>query len=374
MIWKLQPGTLLNVSVVVSVTATACLAEQNAWMSNGITAYGVGGDAGQILYKIDLSTGSIFDQVHLAESVEDIEGLAYNRETKKLYGADDQKNGLWEINTTSGEVTSIIDHFGFNSHSDGLCFCGDENVLFMVDAGHADDNRFHRGLYAIDVSTGTIQRIGGPYDASLEIDALACLGNMLYGIDGRSGELVTIDRNDGSVSSVGSLGLGADLGDNTGLTTGNKEGAESLYMVRKKSEVIYKVDNNSGNTTVCCVVAGGNPELSCLEIVLDDATDVTDDVGIQPSTFHLDQNYPNPFNPSTTVRFSLAEKTSVNLKVYNIVGELVTELVDEDFSPGEHSVTWTGRDATNRPVASGVYFCQMVAGEYRASRKMLLLR
>jgi hypothetical protein len=88
-----------------------------------------------------------------------------------------------------------------------------------------------------------------------------------------------------------------------------------------------------------------------------------------PATFRLDQNYPNPFNPVTEIRYTIAERAPVNLRIYNVLGEEVAVLVNSEQSPGMHAVRFDG--AT---LASGVYFCRLQAGDFTDVRKMLLLK
>ncbi|HRR51388.1 MAG TPA: C25 family cysteine peptidase [Candidatus Cloacimonas sp.] len=82
--------------------------------------------------------------------------------------------------------------------------------------------------------------------------------------------------------------------------------------------------------------------------------------------------YPNPFNPSTSISFSLHEKSRVELVIYNILGQKVRTLVNKPLEPGEHKVTWNGTDNSGRPVASGIYFYRMKAGNYSETKKMIL--
>jgi len=90
--------------------------------------------------------------------------------------------------------------------------------------------------------------------------------------------------------------------------------------------------------------------------------------------FELAQNYPNPFNPSTMIVFSLARPVEVHLAVYDVSGRLVRVLVNESRSAGNHRVEWDGRDGRGSSVASGVYFYRLQAGEFSATRKMVMLR
>jgi hypothetical protein len=96
--------------------------------------------------------------------------------------------------------------------------------------------------------------------------------------------------------------------------------------------------------------------------------------GSVPNLFALSQNYPNPFNPQTHIVYQLPEAGPVLLTVYNVMGQAVCQLVDEQQPAGEHTVTWQGLDEAGRPVASGIYFYQLTAGEFVETRKMLLLK
>ncbi|MFA3783697.1 T9SS type A sorting domain-containing protein [Melioribacteraceae bacterium 4301-Me] len=93
-------------------------------------------------------------------------------------------------------------------------------------------------------------------------------------------------------------------------------------------------------------------------------------LGDLPATYTLNQNYPNPFNPSTTISFALPKQTEVTLKVYNILGQEVSTLVNNQvMEAGVHKVNF---GALN--LASGVYFYTIKAGNFTATKKMLLLK
>jgi hypothetical protein len=104
------------------------------------------------------------------------------------------------------------------------------------------------------------------------------------------------------------------------------------------------------------------------------ATDVADDpVAREPVT--LMQNTPNPFNPSTVIRYRLSESLPVRVRVFDVAGREVRDLLSLPVqSPGEHSVVWDGRDDAGRRTASGVYFCRLDAGRHSQSHRMTLLK
>ena len=93
-----------------------------------------------------------------------------------------------------------------------------------------------------------------------------------------------------------------------------------------------------------------------------------------PAIFSLDQNYPNPFNPNTTIRFSIPKHERVSLKIYNILGQEVATLVNDELSAGSHILTWQGTNHSNHHVATGVYFYRLEAGSFSSVKKLLLLK
>lgn len=101
---------------------------------------------------------------------------------------------------------------------------------------------------------------------------------------------------------------------------------------------------------------------------------VTTDASEIPLAFRLSQNYPNPFNPVTTIDYSIAEKTVVDLVIFDVSGRRVRTLVSERQLPGGYSVIWDGRNDGGRQVATGVYFYRLTAGINRNVKKMVILR
>jgi hypothetical protein len=100
-----------------------------------------------------------------------------------------------------------------------------------------------------------------------------------------------------------------------------------------------------------------------------------------PKSFELSQNYPNPFNPITTIPFQAGSSEQVagspihtTLKIYNILGQKVRTLVDEEKAPGNYNIIWDGKDDSGKEVASGIYFYQLKTKDYTATKKMVLLR
>ncbi len=85
-------------------------------------------------------------------------------------------------------------------------------------------------------------------------------------------------------------------------------------------------------------------------------------------------NFPNPFNLATTISFSIPEQSKVNLIVYNIKGQKIKTLVHNEFSKGNHSVIWDGKDNLGKSVSSGIYFYQLVTEKKTITKKMILIK
>ncbi len=89
----------------------------------------------------------------------------------------------------------------------------------------------------------------------------------------------------------------------------------------------------------------------------------------RPLVIHMEQNYPNPFNPSTTIEFSIPKAEFVTLKIYNILGQEVDELVAKRLVAGSYNYSW---DASG--FASGIYYYKIETGSFTQSRKLILMK
>jgi hypothetical protein len=100
-------------------------------------------------------------------------------------------------------------------------------------------------------------------------------------------------------------------------------------------------------------------------------TDIEEESSInQPTNFELNQNYPNPFNPTTRISFSLPENSKVKLTVFNILGEVVNEMVNQELNRGFHEFTFNGDN-----LASGIYVYKLdVENQFTDIKKMILVK
>lgn len=92
------------------------------------------------------------------------------------------------------------------------------------------------------------------------------------------------------------------------------------------------------------------------------------------TNFHLFQNYPNPFNPKTKIQYEIKNKSDVNLKIYNSLGQIVKTIIKENQEPGTYSIVWDGTNDNDELMPSGQYFYQLVQGDNIETKKALLLK
>lgn len=98
------------------------------------------------------------------------------------------------------------------------------------------------------------------------------------------------------------------------------------------------------------------------------------DLSTLPSGFELHQNFPNPFNPETVIQYDIPRAGQVKITVHNLLGETIATLVDEYKGLGTHRVTWNGKDFNGVNVPSGVYIYTIIAGDFKQSKQMTLLK
>jgi hypothetical protein len=101
---------------------------------------------------------------------------------------------------------------------------------------------------------------------------------------------------------------------------------------------------------------------------------VKDPGSLVPDAYSLSEAYPNPFNPETNIKFNIAKAGNVKLVVYNILGQKVRTLLDNELTAGQFTAKWDGRDDYGFNVSSGVYFFQLESGSFNMTKKMVLMK
>ena len=93
-----------------------------------------------------------------------------------------------------------------------------------------------------------------------------------------------------------------------------------------------------------------------------------------PTEFSLAQNFPNPFNPETVIKYKIPDAVQVKLVIYNLLGQVVRTLVDENQSAGLYEVKWDGTSEYGIKLASGVYIYRIEAGSFTKTRKLVFMK
>ncbi|MBW6515958.1 MAG: carboxypeptidase regulatory-like domain-containing protein, partial [Candidatus Cloacimonetes bacterium] len=107
--------------------------------------------------------------------------------------------------------------------------------------------------------------------------------------------------------------------------------------------------------------------------ITDPVSNISDDLStLQQDT--LFQNYPNPFNAETTISFAIIEEGQVTLDIYNIIGQRVRRLLQEELQPGLHSIIWDGKNDSKQEISSGIYFYRLQRNDSSVVKKMILLK
>ncbi|MDZ7725829.1 MAG: T9SS type A sorting domain-containing protein [candidate division KSB1 bacterium] len=157
-----------------------------------------------------------------------------------------------------------------------------------------------------------------------------------------------------------------------GVGGGDNEGGEGGYG----NNHVENIDDTQSEFTIDAQFGSINPafydawDFDAREPLISGV----EEKGQTPLQFALMNNYPNPFNPVTTIEYSLSNTEKVELSVYNVIGEKVAELVNQEQSAGEYSIQWDGTDQMGNKVSTGVYIYQIRAGSFTSTQKMVLVK
>ena len=164
-------------------------------------------------------------------------------------------------------------------------------------------------------------------------------------------------------------GLSDDCIDLTGVDFGECEVALGIGWVNSNCEYI------SGCDLIVDSVDYSEATFSSMDSCLQTCMSLNDDNDfLYPRSYNLHNNYPNPFNPFTTIRYDLPEASHVRVTVYDMLGNVINNLVSINQSSGYKSVQWDATNNQGQPVSAGVYFYSIEARDFRQTKKMILLK
>lgn len=142
-----------------------------------------------------------------------------------------------------------------------------------------------------------------------------------------------------------------------------------LWSVNIYDNADFNLVHDLTSAQMANILVMGAANVNCPVVENESSSDVEPVSGSLPNIYLLDQNYPNPFNPSTTIRFSIPESDLVSIKIYNSIGEQVTELVNRELPAGSYTVDWNAENNS-----SGIYFYTLSANNFVSTKKMILLK
>lgn len=146
------------------------------------------------------------------------------------------------------------------------------------------------------------------------------------------------------------------------------EDEESIARIKKALTDNHK--DNDISTDIQIAIDSGRESV---ELDVAPLPKENDPLEIMPNTFAV-RNYPNPCNPATFIRFSLPDAGHVTVNIFNVRGQKVCDVVDENYSAGHHVVRWDGRDDFDQMVATGIYFYNIQFEGQAKTNKILMLR
>ena len=134
-------------------------------------------------------------------------------------------------------------------------------------------------------------------------------------------------------------------------------------LVNIYEDTLSIFSNDPGDTIVYVYLSGNGIQ-----------TGIQEDFTKIPGAFFISQNYPNPFIDATGIKFGLSKDADVKITVYNLIGQEVMILVNERKKGGYYQITWDGKDRLGNKLATGVYFYRLEAGDYKSTKKFVILR
>ncbi|MDZ7623152.1 MAG: T9SS type A sorting domain-containing protein [Ignavibacteriaceae bacterium] len=317
-----------------------------------------GGNNGDII-TIDRTTGA--GTTLGASLYGEIRSLAVNPTNDILYGlvAGANNSEIVKVNADNGEAYTLITLdipvlSGIDFDNSGTLY-----------ASHQDGD-----IYSIDLTDGNYTLVT---TATIQLNAIAFnpTTNQLWAAIRKTfglgkDSVYTVDLTTGAATPVGVTGFGIITND-LSFDEDNK-----LYGVTGTSNQegkFFEINQVNGSGTLIGTGVGFNHTVGIAFSINGPVSSVETNNEIVPEEYALKQNYPNPFNPSTKIEFRIADFGFVELKIYDILGNEVMRLVNEEKPAGFYEVEFNASTLT-----SGVYFYQLKAGEFIQTKKMILLK
>ena len=247
------------------------------------------------------------------------------------------------------------------SLSQGLEITGGQNPFAKLELKRVDKGQSEDGLMRLRMTVTDARKLKGygfmlRYDETKYefVEAKQVVEGLMGSADGQAGLFVSSNKTPGEVI-VGSMKIDGSAADGTGDLV----------------EFVFRTEDTP--------LQSDFQVLDGLLVDLSGQVDQLHDIVIGrldaiPEDYALAQNLPNPFNPSTTISYEVPKSGRVKLVIYNLLGQEVRTLVDENIESGFYTVVWDGADTFGRQVASGIYIYRMNSGEFSAIKRMMFLK
>jgi hypothetical protein len=295
-------------------------------------------------------------------------GLAIHPKTNIAYALISSASGsqILRVNGTEGDTYPLFDLALSNLYS--MTFDSSGQLYANTQAGI---------IYSIDLSNSTFTQISQMPVQRVSM-AFNLVDNQLWGtvrnLVGVKDRIIKISLTSGDTTNVGQTGFGVN---NNSIVF---DGAGNFYGITGTATVdnnLISIDKTTGIGTL--IGSTGLFDLKAIALSPSITVGIDTKETAIPGEYALDQNYPNPFNPSTQIKFALPTNSSVRITIYNLLGEVVRELVNTDMNSGVHTVQWNAEDISGRKVSSGIYFYELNANgingnQFNQVRKMILMK
>ncbi|MFC1525551.1 T9SS type A sorting domain-containing protein [Candidatus Latescibacterota bacterium] len=225
------------------------------------------------------------------------------------------------------------------------------------------------GVYNPSPYLYTILNGTNPVDLGVEIESEAT-NIVTYGFTDPNGDRLLALWTDGAAVDD-DPGVTSTL-TFPGMSASRVTGIDVLARARAGLEQELIVETESGNLVIRDFLVKDYPII--LRMASSASTAILTEGQQGPATYELGDNYPNPFNPTTSIAFQVPTRSGVSIKIYNLIGQEVRDLAQEEHEPGFHRIEWSGLDNEGRAAATGMYLIRMTSNNYVKTKKCLLLR
>jgi len=284
------------------------------------------------LYGFDISTGEMTIDIAIDEAL-GLSGMCYDQRTDHIYIAD-QGGRIFTYNVGTEAVEIYINTGqGVSSSVQDVVLDVENNRLVICFYA------FGTTLKEIDLSNGTVTAIpgtGGGNHVGINMDQ----SGHFYVSNWSSNEILYYNNN---FSESGTFSTGHDQP--VGITFN------------------YDID-------FLAVANYGGNSMDLVYMYLTDSSN--EEI---PDSGKLDMNiFPNPFNPETSISYQLSVVSNIEMSVYNIKGEKIKKLVEDNLTAGKHTIIWDGKDDNGRSISSGFYYCTLTDGSAVLAKKIILMK